>query len=109
MPRVPKKARTDGSTTFEPDTFFDSWAKEEITPPYHGDFRRFIIKSFGLQLDDDYGYQATTEVSLLQAQTYLEFGAQGGLHGWYRDENGDEVGLISHAWAKHNLMSNAQP
>ena len=94
MPRVPKKARTDGSSTFEPDKFFEAWSKDEITPPYDNNFRRFVIRSFGLPLDDSYGYQATTEVSLLQAQTYLEFGAQGGLHAWYRDEKGEEVCVL---------------
>lgn len=96
MPRIPKQARTDGSSTFEPDDFFEKWQKEEIGPPYDNNFRRFIIRSFGLPIDDDYGYQATTEVSLLQAQTYIEFGAQGGLHAWYRDEKGEEVGGLPH-------------
>ncbi|KAK5175394.1 uncharacterized protein LTR77_000533 [Saxophila tyrrhenica] len=90
MPRIPQKAQTDGSTAFEPDKFFEAWSKEEITPPYDNNFRRFIIRSFGLPYDDDYGYQATTEVTLLQAQTYIEFGAQGGLHAWYKDEEGKE-------------------
>lgn len=92
MPRIPKKAQTEGSTTFDPDKFFDAWAKDEITPPYDNNFRRFIIRAFGLQLSDDYQYQATAVVSLLQAQTYVEFGAQGGLHAWYRDDEGKEVG-----------------
>lgn len=91
MPRIPKQAQTDGSTTFDPDKFFESWSKEEITPPYDNNFRRFIIRSFGLPLHDDYGYRAATEVTLLQAQTHVEFGAQGGLHRWYVDENGQEV------------------
>ena len=91
MPRIPRKAQTDGSITFEPDTFFEAWSKEEITPPYDNDFRRFVIRAFGLPLHDDYGYRATTEVTLLQAQTHVEFGAQGGLHRWYVDEQGNEV------------------
>lgn len=92
MPRIPKKAQTEGSTTFEPDKFFDAWAKDEITPPYDNNFRRFIIRAFGLQLSDDYQYQATAVVSLLQAQKYVECGAHGGLHAWYRDDDGEEVG-----------------
>lgn len=92
MPRIPKEARTEGSTTFSPDGFFEAWSKDEITPPYDNNFRRFIIRAFGLQLSDDYQYQATAVVSLLQAQTYVEFGAQGGLHAWYRDAEGNEVG-----------------
>lgn len=91
MPRIPKKAQTEGSTTFNPDKFFDAWAKEEITAPYDNNLRRCIIRAFGLQLSDDYQYQATAVVSLLQAQTYVEFGAQGGLHAWYRDGEGKEV------------------
>ena len=90
MPAIPKQPQTEDSTTFDPDTFFESWRKEEITPPYDNNFRRFIIRAFGLPIDDDYQYVAMAKVSLLQAQTYLEFGAQGGLHGWYRDgENGE--------------------
>lgn len=92
MPRIPKKAQTEGSTTFDPDKFFEAWSKEEVTAPYDNNFRRFIIRAFGLQLSDDYQYQATAVVSLLQAQTYVEFGAQGGLHAWYRDAEGKEVG-----------------
>lgn len=99
MPRIPKKAQTDGSTTFDPDTFFEAWSKEEITPPYDNNFRRFIIRAFGLPYDDDYGYRATTEVTLLQAQTHVEFGAQGGLHRWYVDENGNEVSNHAMAWS----------
>jgi hypothetical protein len=117
MPRVPKKAQTDGSTTFDPDIFFDKWSKEELTPPYDNNFRRFIIRSFGLPIDDDYGYQATTEVSLLQAQTYIEFGAQGGLHAWYRDEEGKEVcsmpphilDIVSHDQAALNAFPETYP
>ena len=91
MPRIPQKAQTDGSDTFDPDKFFEAWSKEQITPPYDNNFRRFIIRSFGLPYDDTYGYKATAEVTLLQAQTYIEFGAQGGLHAWYKDEAGSEV------------------
>ncbi len=109
MPRIPKQAQTDGSNTFEPDDFFEKWRKEELTPPYDNNFRRFIIRSFGLSYDDAYGYQATTEVSLLQAQTYIEFGAQGGLHAWYRDEEGKEVGGRIHLRCNIQSHTNAQP
>lgn len=91
MPAIPQQAQTEGSKTFEPDAFFETWAKEELTPPYDNDFRKFIIKAFGLDLDDTYGYRATAEVTLLQAQTYVEFGAQGGLHKWYVDAEGAQV------------------
>jgi len=93
MPTIPQKAQTEGSTTFEPDRFFDAWAKEEITPPYDNDFRKFIIKAFGLKPNDTYGYRATAEVTLLQAQTYVEFGGQGTLHKWYVDGEENQVSL----------------
>ncbi len=93
MSQVPKQAQTDGSSAFEPDSFFEAWRKEEIGPPYDNNLRRFIIRAFGLPIDDDYGYRATTEVTLLQAQTHVEFGAQGSLHAWYKDEAGQEVRL----------------
>ena len=108
MPRIPKKAQTEGSTTFDPDQFFEAWGKEEITPPYDNNFRRFIIRAFGLQLSDDYQYQATAVVSLLQAQTYVEFGAQGGLHAWYRDAEVKEVSCPSQC-SEDRVSWKAQP
>lgn len=51
----------------------------------------FIGKTFGLQPSDTFGYKATAEVTLLQAQTYLEYGGQGGLHAWYRDDEGNPI------------------
>lgn len=101
MPCIPNKAQTEDSTTFDPDKFFEAWSKEEITPPYDNNFRRFIIQAFGLPHDDEYRYQATSVVSLLQAQTYIEFGAQGGLHAWYRDLEGKEVGFLTSKDIKH--------
>lgn len=91
MPRIPDKAQTDGSSTFDPDKFFEAWGKDELTAPYDNDIRKFIIRSFGLQLSDDYIYTAVAEVSLLQAQTYVEFGGQGRLHEWYKDDEGVQV------------------
>lgn len=108
MPQIPNKVQTEGSSTFEPDKFFESWAKGEVTPPYDNNFRRFIIRAFGLQLSDDYQYQATAVVSLLQAQTYVEFGAQGGLHAWYRDAEGKEVWKPSQRM-QDGVSSIAQP
>ena len=94
MPPIPQRAQTEGSTNFDPDKYFDAWANEEFTPPYDNDFRKFILRTFGLPLrEEEYVYKASSEVSLLQVQTYLEFGAQGGLHGWYRDEEGQMVSL----------------
>jgi len=91
MSEIPQRAETQGSTTFDPDKFFDAWAKEEITPPYDNDLRKFVIRAFGLKLSDSFVYRATAEVTLLQAQTYLEFGGQNGLHRWYNDSEGNEV------------------
>jgi len=93
MSEIPQRAETQGSTNFDPDTFFEAWAKEEITPPYDNDLRKFVIRAFGLKLNDSFVYRATAEVTLLQAQTYLEFGGQNGLHRWYNDSEGNEVSL----------------
>jgi hypothetical protein len=92
MPAIPKKAQTEDSTTFDPDKYFEAWSKDEITPPYDNDFRKFIIKTFGLPVRDDYGYMAqNAEVTLLQAQTYVEWAGQGNLHAWYRDAENQVV------------------
>jgi hypothetical protein len=91
MSQIPQVASTQGSPSFDPDAFFEAWAQETLTPPYDNDFRKFIIKAFGLKPNDSFVYRAVAEVTLLQAQTYLEFGGQGGLHGWYLDEEGKEV------------------
>ncbi|KAH0279686.1 hypothetical protein KCU91_g1546, partial [Aureobasidium melanogenum] len=88
MPTIPDRAQTEDSTSFSPDAYFDAWAKGEITAPYDNDFRKFILTTFGLPHDDTYTYAAVAEVTLLQAQTYVEFGGQGGLHAWYRDDQG---------------------
>ncbi|KAK6406244.1 hypothetical protein LTR81_019050 [Elasticomyces elasticus] len=89
MPSIPSKPQTEDSSTFDPDKYFEAWSKEEYTPPYDNDFRKFIIKTFDLPFRDDYGYMAqSAEVTLLQAQTYVEWGAQGNLHAWYRDDEG---------------------
>ncbi|KAF2216316.1 hypothetical protein CERZMDRAFT_33393 [Cercospora zeae-maydis SCOH1-5] len=85
---IPKKPQTEGSVTFDPGKFFDAWSRGELTAPYDNDFRKFTIKSFGLRLNDQYGYRATTEVTLLAAQSHVEAGAANGLHTWYRDTTG---------------------
>jgi len=95
MPRIPQQAQTEGSTTFDPDKYFEAWSNDEYTPPYDNDFRKFILRTFGLPLrDEEYVYKASSEVSLLQVQTYLEFGGQGGLHAWYKDEEGQTVSPV---------------
>lgn len=86
MPSIPNRAQTDGSKTFDPDAFFEAWSKEELQPPHDNEFRQFILKAFDLELNDTYGYRATAEVTLSQAQMYLEMGAQRGLHKWYAHE-----------------------
>lgn len=92
MPAIPKQVQTEDSTTFDPDKYFEAWGKGELTPPYDNDFRKFIIRTFGLPVRDDYGYMAQgTEVTLLHVQTYVEFGRQGGLHNWYRDAENEPV------------------
>lgn len=94
---IPKKPQTDGSSTFVPDKFFETWAKEELKLPVDNDFRKLIIKAFGLRLSDDYGYQATTEVTLRQAQEYVQIGGTNGLHAWYRDGEGKPVSTCGHS------------
>lgn len=106
MSEIPQRVETQGSTTFDSDKFFDAWTKEEITPPYDNDFRKFIIRAFGLKPDDAFVYRAIAEVTLLQAQTYLEFGGQGGLHKWYVDSEGNEVSQkIPSPCARAQLLS----
>ncbi|KAL1305476.1 hypothetical protein AAFC00_002352 [Neodothiora populina] len=88
MPRIPDKAQTEGSSSFDPDMYLENWGDEALQPLYNNNFRAFIGTTFGLKPSDTYGYKATSEVTLLQAQTYLEYGGQGGLHGWYKDAEG---------------------
>ena len=91
MPPIPIKAQTEGSSTFDPDSYLSSWGDEVLGPLYNNNFRAFIGTTFGLKPSDTYGYKATSEVTLLQAQTYLEYGGQGGLHGWYKDAASGEL------------------
>ncbi|KAK4995369.1 hypothetical protein LTR28_000546 [Elasticomyces elasticus] len=84
------EADSDSKTSFTPDKFFDNWQNGTLRPPYDGNFRKFILSSFGLPPSDTYIYKAVAEISLLQAQTYMDFGAQGRLHEWYRDAEGKQ-------------------
>ena len=95
MSAISKKAQTQDSNNFDPDKFFEAWKKEEVTPPYDNDFRKFIIRAFGLEYTDSFVYRAVAEVTLLQAQTYVEFGGQGALHKWYVDGEGNQVSLLA--------------
>lgn len=106
---IPKKPQTDGSSTFEPDQFFETWAKEDFTLPIDNDFRKFIIKAFGLRVRDTYAYKATAEVTLEQAQSHVQAGGINGLHAWYRDGEGKPVSRYIHdvglKWRDRPLMS----
>ena len=93
MPAIPDRAQTEDSTSFSPDAYFDAWEKGDITAPIDNDFAKFILTTFGLPQDDDYTYAAVAEVTLVQAQKYIEHGGQGGLHAWYRDDQGKPVRL----------------
>jgi len=92
--RIPQSPHTEGTSSFDPDKFFEAWAREEITAPYDNNFRKCIGQAFGLKPSDTYVYRATAEVTLLQAQTYLEYGGMGRLHEWYRDGEGKQVRWI---------------
>src|ERR1700760_3369391 len=83
------KARTEGSKSFEPDRFFDSWDLELV--PQDNDFRKFIISAFDLPNNDDYTYHAMASVQLAQVQSAIDAAGMNGMHAWYRDRNGTAV------------------
>jgi len=89
---IPQKAQTEGSSSFDPDKFFEAWSRGEIAVPNDDDFHKFVLNAFGLKSSDSFIYRATAEVTLAQAQAYLAHGGQGRLHEWYRDEEGEQVG-----------------
>jgi hypothetical protein len=93
MPAIPDRAQTEDSTSFSPDAYFEAWEKGDITAPVDNDFHKFILTTFGLPDDDTYTYAAVAEVTLAQAQKYIEYGGQGGLHAWYKDDQGKPVSL----------------
>lgn len=92
MPQIPRSARTEGSSTFDPDRFFEAWAKGEITAPSDNDFKKSILTAFGLPSRDNYVYKAVAAVSLEQAQAHVAAGGNNGLHGWYKTSEGQPVG-----------------
>jgi hypothetical protein len=92
MPQIPRSARTEGSSTFDPDQFFQAWSKGDIAAPSDNDFRTSILKAFGLPVRDNYVYRAVAAVSLEQAQIHVAAGGQNGLHGWYKASDGQLVG-----------------
>jgi len=93
MARIPQKPQTEGSSTFDPERFFEAWEKGDLKAPQDNAFRKFIIEGFGLRPTDNYIYRAIAEVTLPQTQAYLERGGAGRLHEWYRDEHGSQVSL----------------
>ncbi|PNS21024.1 5-formyltetrahydrofolate cyclo-ligase [Sphaceloma murrayae] len=90
-PRIPKKPQTEGSFNFDPDQILEKWEKGEIGIPTNNDFRKCILRAFGLRANDTYVYKAIAEVTLEQAQVYLNYGDQGRLLEWYRDEEGNKL------------------
>jgi len=106
------KPQTEDSADFDPDRFFEAWKESKLKSPIDNKFRECIIHAFGLPVEDDYGYRATAQVTLAQAQTHVNFGARNGLQKWYADENGVEVSrdslhdldlVSSHATALKNV------
>jgi hypothetical protein len=88
----PARARphTVGSSSFDPDAFFEQW--DEAVVPHDNDLKKCILRSFKLKQDDDYEYHAIATVTLNQVQSAINAGGRNGMHAWYRDENGFQVG-----------------
>ncbi|KAK5010618.1 hypothetical protein BJ546DRAFT_212609 [Cryomyces antarcticus] len=90
MPPNVSKPHTEGSTRFDPDTFFSDWVTNSFRLQ-DNDFRSTIIEAFGLKPDDNYIYRAVAEVTLAQVQRVIEYGGQGILHKWYVDGEGKQI------------------
>ncbi|KAF2456279.1 hypothetical protein BDY21DRAFT_415907 [Lineolata rhizophorae] len=99
QPRPPFTLR---SAAFSPDAFFDNWNPRRALPAEEtddaadnaggrNDFRAAVVRAFNLKPDDDYVYHATASVTLAQVQQALNAGRKGGLHAWYRDQDGNEI------------------
>ncbi|KAL9040738.1 MAG: hypothetical protein Q9180_001727 [Flavoplaca navasiana] len=83
------RAQTTGSTQFEPDAFFATWAKEfKALIPQGNNLRSSITAAFDLAQSDNYVYHAVASVTLAQVQAAIEHGGGNGLHAWYPDEVG---------------------
>jgi hypothetical protein len=82
-----------GSTSFDPEKYFDAWGRGEIGPPREpgNDFRQFIMSTFGIQPTDTFTYAAVAEVTLAQAQRHVDAGPRAGQHAWYRDSDDKPV------------------
>ncbi|KAL8956956.1 MAG: hypothetical protein Q9193_005651 [Seirophora villosa] len=79
------RAQTTGSAQFEPDAFFERWAKDSsaLLPREDNDLRSSIIAAFNLPESDNYVYNAIASVTLKQVQEAIEHGGRNGLHAWY--------------------------
>ncbi|KAI4194549.1 MAG: hypothetical protein LQ350_007709 [Teloschistes chrysophthalmus] len=83
------RAQTTGSSKFDPDVFFENWAKNGNTLlPQNNDLRTSIISAFNLAQSDNYVYHAIASVTLAQVQEAIDHGAENGMHAWYPDETG---------------------
>ena len=85
------KARTKGSSHFEPDVLFEAWAPPQKALPEDNDFKSSIISTFNLPQNDSYVYHATASVTLSQVQGAVDHGGKSGLHAWYLNEEGVPV------------------
>lgn len=92
MPPKQPQPFTEGSSSFDSDAFFSAWNEECL--PQNNDLRTCIIKSFNLPANDAYVYHAMGSATLAQVQKAIQFGGQGGLHAWYRDDEGKEVSKL---------------
>ncbi|KAI9686824.1 MAG: hypothetical protein M1820_010544 [Bogoriella megaspora] len=81
-------ARTIGSASFDPESFTEAWKEGQYGPPTDNDLRGAIIKAFGLKETDEYVYHAIASVTLSQVQVAINHGSEGGLHAWYKEEDG---------------------
>ncbi|KAL9613042.1 MAG: hypothetical protein Q9167_002388 [Letrouitia subvulpina] len=81
--------RTTGSAHFDPDEFFEKWAKESESLLPKDDFRSSIIAAFNLAQNDSYVYHAIASVSLAQVQEAIDQRGNNGLHAWYLDDTGN--------------------
>ena len=86
-----RRPRTEGSSTFDPDAFFEAWNADHKNLPENNDFRSSIITRFNLSHNDSYVYHATASVTLSQVQDAIRHGGKAGLHAWYLDEEGEPV------------------
>lgn len=90
MPPEHRRARTDRSADFAPDTFFEQWALSDLLPK-NNDFQSSITSAFNLSKHDTYVYRAITGVTLSQVQEAIAAGSHNRLHAWYLDDDGEPV------------------